>query len=159
MTNPSDAEQRNVLAVLHSMEKLRLGSLAESRQQTRGHQTPLDAAQECTIARRRVQRSDVQAFRRAIGKGERPGRRVELAREEGGLFHLDLCAKPTQRDDEHVLTVGTLSGEKANAAIESLSQTAIENRLALVSPRAIVVQDQSKRAERRRTSTRQLSPR
>jgi hypothetical protein len=59
--------------------------MAETRQQPRGHEVPLDAAQQRTIAGRRVQRSEVQSFRRAIGKGERPDRRVELAREEGGL--------------------------------------------------------------------------
>jgi hypothetical protein len=52
--DPSNPEQRTALAVLHRMEELRLGGMAESRQQTRGREVPLDAAQECTIAGRRV---------------------------------------------------------------------------------------------------------
>ena len=123
--------------------------MAEAGEQIGGAEVPLHATQQCSVAGRRSEGSDVERFDRAIGECDRARLRVEQADEKRRFFDFDLPAKVSQRHDEDAFAVPALPGEETDTAVEGLAQSAICDRLALVGPGAVVMQNQAERAQRR----------
>jgi len=144
----SDSNHRTVGAVVHRGEKLGLGRVGEAGGKPAGHQRALHGAQEGAVQLGEAQAFEIESVTRSVGERHLSPVEIDVADEEARLLHLDLAAKAPYL--HHVLP---LLGEVADGDIELLANPPIRDRLPLVGPAAVVVEDESEGLERRRTRT------
>lgn len=119
--------------------------MGEARGKTFRHEIALHRAQESCVALRGAEALQLEELPCPIGERDFARFPVEVSYEEAGFFDLDLTPEAPELD--HILV---LSREEADAAIEGRTQSEMLNRLAVMSPAAVVVEAETERAQRRR---------